>query len=284
MTPDQIAYAKSHGGLYGINPPQALLEAVRKDLALLAPSEAPLGGLPQRMAALQEMATLGDQAREWAAKIEHAKPQWGMTVEDLMRLKLDGMQESPLEQSERSELTLAKAILLKAEPQTAEFSFTGLVDLWQKTTGAERREEHERTARRLKGVLGNVDYRSVKREDVIKFRDTLEAEGTPYKALKKHLERVHAMFACAVSKGVMPENAADDVSMNGKAPEDDEEKTAFSGRQLETILHRTADTKFRRWQEKQVPCSSVVGPEGAHLDRCTPERDPAASARRRDRD
>ena len=244
LTPEQIEYATSHGGVYGLNPPRALLEAVRKDLDLMSPIKAPLGGLSPRMAALQELASLNKEARAGAAKIDHTKPQWGMSVEDLMRLKLDGMQESLLDQSERSELELAKTILLKAEPQTAKFSFTGLVDLWQNATGAERREEHERTARRLGDVLGNVDYRSVKREDVITFRDTLEGEGTPYKALKKHLERVHAMFAAAVSRGVMPDNPAHDVSMNGKPPEDDEEKTAFSGRELGAILRKATEMRF----------------------------------------
>ena len=118
LRPEQKAYAETHGGLYGIDPRKGLLEGVRKELGLLAPIEAPVGGLSQRIGALQELAALGDQGRAWAAKVDHTKPQWGMMAEEVMRLKLDGLQELSVEQSERAEMELAVLLRGHRWPRT----------------------------------------------------------------------------------------------------------------------------------------------------------------------
>ena len=148
-----------------------------------------------------------------------------------------------------AEQTRAKAIVLKAEP-APEYSFDGLLPVYVRSMGDNwlgRTDNHKRTIKVLKEVLGNIEYRDVRRKHAIQYRDKLESLGS-YGWQKGHLERASALFAAAISGGKMPDeverNPFYEVGVRGTEEDVNPDKAQtdlFTVAQLQTILAKARE-------------------------------------------
>ena len=152
--------------------------------------------LQQRVAALEELVSLGEQGRAAAAKLDPhklaalSKGSVGgkciatgvdipspTSAADWAFYKLDAMIESPLEQEERAELASAKAIALKVTPTRNEDSVDGLITVWQKVNPKSKTRKYIASLSRLKKFVGgNIAWRSLTRQQCREWRDALVKE------------------------------------------------------------------------------------------------------------
>ena len=137
------------------------------------------------------------------------------------------------------------AILKKIAPQSSEFSFDGLFELWVKVREPKIKRKHASKIQLFKSVIGDVDYRTVTQSHAAKFRDHLATMGISKASQHNYLTVVRSMFSVAVSENKIPSNPISGVTVhgkrqNGKAHED----RPFTGAEERLILEKAEETKF----------------------------------------
>ena len=92
-----------------------------------------------------------------------------------------------------------------------------LVDLHAKVRQpcAEAIQKARLYVRRFIDVVGDLSPTAVSRDDVIKFRDHLEADGQTPHNVRQHLKFLHALFNTALSEGVVTSNPTHLVKARG---------------------------------------------------------------------
>ena len=176
----------------------------------------------------------------------------------------DEMQDVTYSAAARAGRKLAdiNAKIAAAAKITRRFSDSGsmltLVDLHAKvrSPGAKMLAKARLYVTRFIDVVGDLSPTAVRREDVIKFRDHLEANDFSEQNVGQHLRYLHALFNTGLSEGVVTSNPTHLVKARKGNSKPSGDKEGFTGEQIERVSPRS--TARRRIFNGSSGCSRTT--------------------------
>ena len=160
-------------------------------------------------------------------------------------------------------------------------SLFALVDLHEKVAPPRSYKTSEKArlyVGRFTEIVGDLAPQDVTRQDVIKFRDALEAKGLKPLNIGQHLAKLHTLFNVALSEGIVQSNPAHKIKARRGSGKLSEGKRGFDATQTQRIRSLDGETSDFQWIIKllayhgargseicQLKCSDVATLHGASV-------------------
>lgn len=177
----------------------------------------------------------------------------------------------------RDDAAPVRQLLAKIDTPAGTGSLETLIDLWVENTPSLAASSIEKTklyTKRFVAVVGDLDPKSVTRQQALTFRDDLEKrKGITVKTGDKHLHALHRLFAVALNEGIVDSNPFHKVGMRRAVKVSAAAKKGFEIEQVRDIFAALGKAKHAKHSDdfslmvRMLAYHGMRSGEAAHL-RC----------------